>query len=180
MKRLILAGACVLIANALAAAEVYRVPGAFFVQLVQTTVQPTRNADGNTTWGQGPEDAVKHIADVPRVVFRSETQRPFPDRITVVFAVKLEDEALHSTAISMIHEGEGSYTAKAAKPEEKAALIAWAARHWKPLAKGQVVLERVDGAPEWSRAVAAEEDGTTIRLEVPGALPVPYPIEVPD
>ena len=181
MLRFFLAGVCGLLANALAAAEVYRVPAAFYVQLMQaTSPPPTRNADGNFELKQLPEETAKHFADVPRVVLRSAVPRPFPERITVVFAVKPEDEALHSVAVAMTHEGEGSYSAMAAAPEQKAALIGFAARHWKAFGRGHVVLERVDGAPDWSRAVAAEEEGATIRLEVPGALPFPYPVQVQD
>ena len=181
MLRFFLAGVCGLLANALAAAEVYRVPAAFYVQLMQaTSPPPTRNADGNFELKQLPEETAKHFADAPRVVLRSAVPRPFPERITVVFAVKPEDEALHSVAVAMTHEGEGSYSAMAAAPEQKAALVNFAVRHRMAFFRGHVVLERVDGAPDWSRAVAAEEEGATIRLEVPGALPVPYPIQAPD
>ena len=98
----------------------------------------------------------------------------------MVFAVKPEDEALHSVAVAMTHEGEGSYSAMAAAPEQKAALVDFAVRHREDFGRGHVVLERVDGAPDWSRAVAAKEEGATIRLEVPGALPFPYPVQVRD
>ena len=182
MLQFFLAGVCGLLAGALAAAEVYRVPAAFYIQLVQaTSPPPTRSADGSvTTWNQRPEETAEHFAVVPRVVLRSEVPRSFPERITVVFAVKPEDEAIHSVAVAMTHEGEGSYSAMAAAPEQKAALVNFAVRHRMAFFRGHVVLERVDGAPDWSRAVAAEEEGATIRLEVPGALPVPYPIQAPD
>ena len=182
MLRFFLAGVCGLLANALAAAEVYRVPAVFFFQLVQaTSPPPTRSADGSVTaWNQRPEETAEHFADVPRVVLRSAVPRPFPERITAVFAVKPEDEALHPVAVAMTHEGEGSYSAMAAAPEQKAALIDFAVRHREDFGRGHVVLERVDGAPDWSRAVAAEEEGATIRLEVPGALPFPYPVQVQD
>ena len=183
MLRILILAAFAL-ACTLAAAELYRVPAAFFVQVAQATSEPTRTADGSVMWPQKPEETAKQIAEVARVVLRSEAQRPFPERITVVLAVKPADDVLHSTAITMTHEGEGSYSAVAAHAEEhaeeKAALAVWTARHWQAFAKGQVVLERVDGAPDWSQAVEAEEDGTTIQLEVPGALPVPFPIQVTD
>ena len=177
--RFVLAGVLAL-AGTLAAAEAYRVPAAFLFQVVQATSEPTHTADGNVMWPQTPEETAQQMVEVARVVLRSDAQRPFPERITVVLAVKPADDVLHSTAITMTHEGEGSYSAAAAHAEEKAALVVWTVRHWMAFAKGHVVLERVDGAPDWSQAVAAEEDGTTIQLEVPGALPVPYPIQVPD
>ena len=177
ISRILLVGVCAFLPS-VAVAELYRIPATFYVQLVQVTSQPTRDVEGEVAWNQGPEDTMSHFADVPRVVLRSEVQRPFPERITVVLAVMPEDKILHSAAVAMTHEGDGSYSAKAATPEEKATLITWAAKHWQDFVKEHVVLERVDGAPDWSQA-ATTESGTSIRIEIPGALPVPpYPIKL--
>lgn len=71
MLRILILAAFAL-ACTLAAAELYRVPAAFFVQVAQATSEPTHTADGSVMWPQKPEETAKQIAEVARVVLRSE------------------------------------------------------------------------------------------------------------